>query len=134
MGARIMAANRLASNSKRWYEVFLKNNSGTGNKQWLIVNMNDASIEFGVVEQMPGIVNYEELSETLLANGYWVSNSYPSLEVCISFEILTFDQFSEHHLDRIFVMQVILTRSRHYFCSSKCMCKVTKWCFIFHTY
>lgn len=76
-----MAANRLARTSKKWYEVFSKNNSGTGNKQWLIISGNKTSIEFGVIEQMPGIVSYDELSNTLLSTGYWVSSSYPSLEV-----------------------------------------------------
>lgn len=76
-----MAANRLASNSKKWYEVFSKNNSGTGNKQWLVISANNTSIEFGVIEQMPGIVGYDELSQMLLSNGYWICNSYPSLEV-----------------------------------------------------
>lgn len=61
--------------------MFLNGNSGTGNKQWLIINSNDTSIEFGVVEQMPGIVIYDELSDTLLSTGYWVSSSNPSLEV-----------------------------------------------------
>lgn len=81
LGARIMAANRLASNSKKWYEVFSRNNSGTGNKQWLVISTNSTSIAFGVIEQMPGIVSYEELSKTLLSTGYWVSNSSPCLKV-----------------------------------------------------
>lgn len=76
-----MAANRLASDSKKWYEVFSKSNSGTGNKQWLIISANNTSIEFGVVEQMPGVVNYEELSKTLLSTSYWIGCSYPNLEV-----------------------------------------------------
>lgn len=76
-----MAANRLASNSKRWYQMFSNSNSGTGNKQWLVINSNDTSIEFGVIEQMPGIVSYDELSDTLLSTSYWVSSSNPSLEV-----------------------------------------------------
>lgn len=80
VGARTMAANRLSSNSRQWYEVFSNYNSGTGNKQWLIINANQ-SIEFGVVEQMPGIVSYDELSKTLLSTTYWVSSGYPSLEV-----------------------------------------------------
>ncbi|XP_025207933.1 putative phospholipase B-like 2 isoform X2 [Melanaphis sacchari] len=80
LGARVMAANRLASNSKKWYEVFSRNNSGTGNKQWLIISTNSTSIAFGVVEQMPGIVSYEELSKKLLSTGYWISNNIPSLK------------------------------------------------------
>ncbi|CAH1725232.1 unnamed protein product [Aphis gossypii] len=80
LGARIMAANRLASNSKKWYEVFSRNNSGTGNKQWLIISTNSTSIAFGVIEQMPGIVSYEEQSKKLLSTGYWISNSSPSLK------------------------------------------------------
>jgi len=80
LGARVMAANRLANNSKIWHEVFSKYNSGTGNKQWLIISMNNTSIEYGVIEQMPGIVSYDELSETLLSNSYWVGSSSPSLE------------------------------------------------------
>lgn len=83
-----MAANRLASNSRQWYEMFSNYNSGTGNKQWLIVNDAAAAVnrsvesfEFGVIEQMPGIVGYEELSKTLLSTGYWVSSGHPSLEV-----------------------------------------------------
>lgn len=83
-----MAANRLASNSRQWYEVFSNYNSGTGNKQWLIINANQSvqPFEFGVVEQMPGIVGYDELSKTLLSAGYWVSSGYPSLEVSRQFD------------------------------------------------
>lgn len=81
MGARVMAANRLANNSQHWYEVFSQNNSGTGNKQWLVISANRTAIEFGVVEQMPGIVTYDELSNTLLSTSYWVSSSYPCLKV-----------------------------------------------------
>lgn len=76
-----MAANRLANNSKRWYEIFSKYNSGTGNKQWLVISANSTSMDYGVVEQMPGIVGYDEQSKTLLSTGYWVGSSYPSLEV-----------------------------------------------------
>lgn len=76
-----MAANRLASNSNTWHKVFSTNNSGTGNKQWLVISKNTTSIEFGVVEQMPGIIDYNELSKTLLSTGYWISNSYPILNV-----------------------------------------------------
>lgn len=76
-----MAANRLANKNKKWHETFLKYNSGTGNKQWLVLNSNKTSIEFWVVEQMPGITDFEELSESLLAYGYWVSSSYPYFPV-----------------------------------------------------
>lgn len=76
-----MAANRLADNSKRWYEVFSRNNSGTGNKQWLVMDANRTSIDFGVIEQMPGIVAYEQLSDTLLSTGFWIGSGYPCLEV-----------------------------------------------------
>lgn len=76
-----MAANRLASNSNTWHKVFSKSNSGTGNKQWLVISTNATSIEFGVVEQMPGIIDYSELSKTLLSTSYWISNSYPILDV-----------------------------------------------------
>lgn len=89
-----MAANRLANNSKTWYEVFSKNNSGTGNKQWLVISANNTSIEFGVVEQMPGIVGYDELSQTLLSNGYWISNGYPSLEVSRSSRLVEYYRYA----------------------------------------
>lgn len=76
-------ANRLANNSKHWYEVFLQNNSGIGNKQWLVITTNETSIEFGVVKQLSNIVVYNELSSAILSTGCWFGTSFSFLQVGI---------------------------------------------------
>ena len=38
IGARVMAANRISQNSRFWGRYLTHANSGTGNKQWLIVD------------------------------------------------------------------------------------------------
>lgn len=77
MGARVMAANRLAVDGKTWSEIFTARNSGTGNKQWLVLNSNNVSTEFWVVEQLPDFTCSEDMTQELLSKGYWVSSSYP---------------------------------------------------------
>ena len=37
---RISVANRLAKNGKEWTELFKKNNSGTYNSQWMVIDLN----------------------------------------------------------------------------------------------
>jgi hypothetical protein len=37
---RIFVANRLASSAREWTEIFKKNNGGTYNSQWMIIDMN----------------------------------------------------------------------------------------------
>jgi len=37
---RISVANRLAKNAKQWTDIFKKNNSGTYNSQWMIIDLN----------------------------------------------------------------------------------------------
>lgn len=72
-----MAANRLALDGKEWGEIFTRKNSGTGNKQWLILNTDNSSINFQVFEQLPDYDCSGDITQEVLFNGYWVSSSYP---------------------------------------------------------
>ena len=57
-----MAANRLATNGEEWTDIMSKDNGGTYNNQWMIIDYNkiqqDGSLDDGtlwVYEQLPGL-------------------------------------------------------------------------------
>lgn len=84
---RVMIANRLVDNGKDWYEVFRQYNSGTYNNQFQILDMklinyendkvkiNDGAL--WVMEQIPGLVHGEDLTNHLRQTGYWASYNAP---------------------------------------------------------
>ncbi|XP_015253869.1 PREDICTED: putative phospholipase B-like 2 [Cyprinodon variegatus] len=82
---RNIVANRLASTSKDWAEIFSKYNSGTYNNQWMIVDYNQftpgqTDIKEGllfVLEQIPGRIVYKDKTQELLKSGYWASYNIP---------------------------------------------------------
>jgi len=82
---RAMIANRLADNPTDWVELFKLHNSGTYNNQWMILNY--AAFQPGsplpfkdvlyVLEQMPGHVMYDDLTDHLIDQTYWASYNVP---------------------------------------------------------
>lgn len=82
---RAMVANRLADSPTAWSNTFKLYNSGTYNNQWMIVNY--AAFEPGnplppkgilhVLEQMPGYVVHEDVTEHLINQTYWASYNVP---------------------------------------------------------
>ncbi|KAK7934079.1 hypothetical protein WMY93_004975 [Mugilogobius chulae] len=82
---RNIVANRLASTGKEWADIFSQYNSGTYNNQWMIVDykhfkpgkMETEQELFVVLEQIPGMVWYEDKTQELKENGYWSSYNIP---------------------------------------------------------
>ncbi|XP_053205729.1 putative phospholipase B-like 2 [Panonychus citri] len=82
---RTMVANRLARDGKSWAKNFEKFNSGTYNNQFIVVDYNKfqpgstkrPTDLLWIIEQMPGSVVYDDMSSTLITNGYWASYNIP---------------------------------------------------------
>ncbi|XP_077535671.1 putative phospholipase B-like 2 isoform X2 [Haemaphysalis longicornis] len=75
---RSNTANRLAASAPEWRDVFSTFNSDTYNNQWLIVDHKlftpGQPIRNGtlwILEQMPGMIRAEDVSQMLSDNEYW---------------------------------------------------------------
>ncbi|KAI7844422.1 hypothetical protein COHA_002016 [Chlorella ohadii] len=80
---RARAASLLAANGHAWTSVIAQYNSGTGNNQWMVVDLKLFSpgreLPRGllwVVEQAPGLVVASDQTDTL-TRGYWPSFNIP---------------------------------------------------------
>uniref|UniRef100_A0A8D8M7Y8 Phospholipase B-like lamina ancestor n=1 Tax=Cacopsylla melanoneura TaxID=428564 RepID=A0A8D8M7Y8_9HEMI len=76
MGPRVMAANRLSRGGDDWSSLFTRRNSGTGNKQWLVVDTGD-NFTVWAVEQMPGLTHAQEVTQRIVDDGYWIACGIP---------------------------------------------------------
>jgi hypothetical protein len=81
---RVMAACWLANNGEEWTLYFSRENSGTYNNQYMVVDFKlyapGSSIVPGtlwIAEQVPGIVARGDESAVLAATGYWASYNIP---------------------------------------------------------
>lgn len=84
---RISISNRLSNTGKEWTEYFKQNNSGTYNSQWMIIDYStlESKRETGenpkgllyVMEQIPGDIEIEDMTDVLLKQGYWASFNRP---------------------------------------------------------
>lgn len=86
---RLLVANMLARTGEEWTTVFAKFNSGTYNNQWMIVDYNklpppspSASITLPagtlwVLEQIPGYVHANDVTNILSRDTYWASYNRP---------------------------------------------------------
>lgn len=81
MGPRVMAANRVAQNASEWASQVARSNSGTGNKQWLVVQSGGSHVKLWVVEQLPSITQAAEQTARLNATGFWASYGLPHYKV-----------------------------------------------------
>lgn len=81
MGPRVMAANRVAQNASEWASQVARSNSGTGNKQWLVVQSSGSRVKLWVVEQLPSITQAAEQTARLNATGFWASYGLPYYKV-----------------------------------------------------
>mmetsp|Transcript_33757 Transcript_33757/g.78015 ORF Transcript_33757/g.78015 Transcript_33757/m.78015 type:complete len:554 (-) Transcript_33757:168-1829(-) len=82
--ARTLVANRHAADGPTWVQWFSPFNSGTINNQWMIVATSKfrpgQDLPNGmltVLEQMPGLIVWEDVSEVLRNQGFWVSYNSP---------------------------------------------------------
>jgi len=84
-GIRSQVANRLAATGQEWAEIFSEFNSGTYNNEWLIVDYKQfvpgqSPVSPGlltVLDQLPGLVHYEDVSALLESQQYWPSYNSP---------------------------------------------------------
>ncbi|KAK7480063.1 hypothetical protein BaRGS_00028700 [Batillaria attramentaria] len=82
---RVTVANRLADHGDTWCQAFASNNSGTYNNQWMVVDYKQYDEHFHqilpgfltVLEQIPGTVRYEDVTDVLLNTSYWASYNLP---------------------------------------------------------
>ena len=81
---RTYIANRLASSAESWTEIFEKENSGTVNNQFIILDLNKINFSkkqlpdktLMILEQTPGEVIINDVTQ-YLRNGYWPSYNIP---------------------------------------------------------
>uniref|UniRef100_A0A0A1WDU0 Phospholipase B-like n=1 Tax=Echis coloratus TaxID=64175 RepID=A0A0A1WDU0_ECHCO len=80
---RVRIANMMADSGKTWAQIFEKENSGTYNNQYMILDTKkiklQRSLEDGtlyIIEQIPKLVKYSDQTE-VLRHGYWPSYNIP---------------------------------------------------------
>eukprot|EP00943_MAST-04B_sp_MAST-4B-sp1_P006358 g6358.t1 len=73
---RTMVANRLAKNGQDWAEIYAQQNSGTYNCEWMVLDYNKFTAGkkpeagfFTMIEQVPGKIHKEDMTNTLLNRG-----------------------------------------------------------------
>ncbi|EDR29576.1 hypothetical protein, conserved [Entamoeba dispar SAW760] len=88
---RIVLAVRASKNGKEFHDIFEKQNSGTYNNQWIVVdyklfNSVESGIPEGtltVSEQIPGYVFFKDFSTSLESTGYFGSFNVPEIQETI---------------------------------------------------
>ena len=81
---RVILANRLASSAEEWTNIFKKENSGTYNDQYMILDLNKINLtekkipekSLMIIEQIPGETDINDVTE-ILKKGYWPSYNIP---------------------------------------------------------
>ena len=81
---RVMLANRLASSGEKWIEIFKKENSGTYNNQFQVLDLNEINTKnktinekaFMIIEQLPDYTESADVT-SYLTKGYWPSYNIP---------------------------------------------------------
>lgn len=82
---RVTVANRLATDGSTWTTIFGQHNSGTYNNEWMVVDYNkftpgEATLQDGLLwisEQLPGMYESEDRTDTIRQQGYWASYNAP---------------------------------------------------------
>ncbi|OQR76026.1 putative phospholipase B 2-like [Tropilaelaps mercedesae] len=81
---RTIVANRLARTGEEWYKMFQREQSGSYNNQWMIVDYKrftpGKNIQPGtltVLEEIPGMVKFADQSDLLSKQSYWPSYNIP---------------------------------------------------------
>jgi len=88
---RSMIASLMAGNGREWYDTFSRENSGTQNNQWMIIDAaawhtylssRDAKPAgvLWVLEQQPGSIVGHDMTEHLLRESFWSSYNVPHFE------------------------------------------------------
>ena len=81
---RAIVANQVAKDGHDWAELFSQYQSGTYTNQWMILNLNKftqyKSPQRGfltVLEEVPGRIHWDDMSDFLGRNNYWASYNNP---------------------------------------------------------
>ena len=82
---RVILSNRLAGSAEEWTNIFKKENSGTYNDQYMILDLNKINLKkknilkksLMIIEQIPGQTFVNDVTEILKKNGYWASYNIP---------------------------------------------------------
>lgn len=79
-----MIINKVSSSADDWAELYSRNNPGTYNAQWMVVDYNKfqpgqplTDGTFYVVESIPGRVEARDMTHVLREKGYWASFNRP---------------------------------------------------------
>ena len=81
---RVIVSNRLASRAEEWTNIFQKENSGTYNNQYIILDLNLIDLKnkiipeksLMIIEQIPGETEINDVTN-VLKEGYWPSYNIP---------------------------------------------------------
>lgn len=105
---RVMVTNSLAMTAQDWAQIYSRETSGTNNCQWQIANLlqfeSGQALKqntFVVMEEVPGLVHYEDQSAKLQTERYWPAFNvayYPQTRK-LAGEI---DSYTEHPRARLF--------------------------------
>ncbi|KAN0036409.1 hypothetical protein ACTFIV_001702 [Dictyostelium citrinum] len=98
---RNLVANRLANNGFQWVSIFVENNSGTNNIQFVVLDYKlftpySTQLQpdlLWIVEQYPGGYQAADVTLTLWEQGYWPSYNRPYFEEV--FDILGYPYYVE---------------------------------------
>jgi hypothetical protein len=81
---RAVVANRVAKNGHDWADLFSQYQSGTYTNQWMVLDLNKFTPNklpqrgfLTVLEEVPGHVHWEDMSDFLGRNTYWPSYNNP---------------------------------------------------------
>ena len=77
---RVLVANKLGTDGKTWSALFSKYHSGTYTNQWLVIDSSKINSEEGlltVLEEVPGLIVYNDQTNHLRQFQYWPSYNYP---------------------------------------------------------
>ena len=81
---RVILANRLSGSSEEWIDIFKKENSGTYNNQFQVLDMNKVDLNkkqiqdnaLMIIEQLPAYTESGDVTQ-FLRKGYWPSYNIP---------------------------------------------------------
>jgi hypothetical protein len=101
---RVRTSNLLAKNGKEWCDFFKNYNSGTYNNQYMIFdwkkfqpNLPLLNGALWVMEQIPGLVEYEDVTDQL-ERGYWPSYNIPYFEKIYNLRFIKLNFFKKNFL------------------------------------
>ena len=82
--ARARLASELASSGSEWADIFTQYHSGTYDNEWMVLDfsrfregMDPVDGFLYVIEEVPGYVHREDMTQKLIADGYWASYNNP---------------------------------------------------------